>query len=324
MADHNPASPESIAESTTEAAASFEAGRFAAAEGAAAPAPSLVQIPGREPVVLMPTGSRVRLDDWAPGMVRQTIQVQAPGAAGVYMAQWSALHAAHYGADLPEPPAALYVDLANRREPRLTAILDPVTLDRTVGGQHRVEFAPQLDATLWAWIHHDGDWQSQDALLEFLGGASGYLGDRASDVIAFASTFEARSETTVKSRKNLDNGDTQFTFNANVAGVGSGDVGVVVAPAEFSVYIPIFRGGESTEIKVRFRYAVNWRSGGEIRMQLNMPDISAAVDKAGTALVDRWVEALDATQADDEPSCRARLIYARAPHPEEYTLHNAS
>lgn len=119
---------------------------------------------------------------------------------------------------------------------------------------HRVTFEPPWSEEWARWRQIDGKGMSQGEFAEFL--EENYMDvaePPAAELLDVVGHLQAKRNVDFKSGIRLQDGTTQLTYEESIEAKGKGTLKV---PAEFSLGLPIFYGGERYKVRVLLRYRI--------------------------------------------------------------------
>ncbi len=159
-------------------------------------------------------------------------------------------------------------------------------------GQHRVVLRLRPSAEWSKWTSQSGKKTSQMDFAEFLeDNAPDIVSPSAATMIEVARDLSAKGEVDFASAISLKNGSVQFRYSEQVKGTyGSGNIDV---PGQFSVSIPVFRGGGCIELGCRLRYRLN---GGKLTFWFDLLRADAAHSAAFVSVVSQISSAIEETK----------------------------
>lgn len=138
------------------------------------------------------------------------------------------------------------------------------------------------------WASTSGQWLEQLPLAEFITDHvhSIHAADglpSGADMLAVATTFEAKSEVTFSQAARLHDGAMQLTYDEQVA--ATTQTGKMRVPERFQITLAVFEGLDPVTIPVRFRFKLG-RGQLAMRFDLHRPDLvlRAAFDAIATKL----------------------------------------
>lgn len=148
--------------------------------------------------------------------------------------------------------------LADYRAPLIVGVVDyhkpgkPASPDY---GDHKVTFRPPWSEEWARWRAIDSKPMGQGEFAEFI--EENYMDvaePPSAELLDVVSHLQAKKNVDFHSGVRLQDGTTQLAYNEKVESKGKGTLKV---PAEFSLGVPIFYGGERYKVRVLLRYRIN-------------------------------------------------------------------
>lgn len=148
--------------------------------------------------------------------------------------------------------------LADYRQPLIAAVVDYHTPGQPAlpgYGEHRVTFQPPWSEEWARWRKIDNKPMEQADFAEFI--EENYMDvaePPSAELLDVVGSLQAKKNVEFHSGIRLQDGTTQLSYNEKIESKGKGTLKV---PAEFSLGVPIFYGGERYKVRVLLRYRIN-------------------------------------------------------------------
>lgn len=226
------------------------------------------------PFVIVPTGYTVqRVEDTL------TLPVRARGTVAVRdMASFIAVVQ-----DYKRDCTRLYRTV---NPPRFLAVFDDHAGSQPRWGQHRAEYACPLSPEWAIWIKANKTAMAQADFAQFIeDNLPDIVEPAAADMLEVSRTLQAKKAVAFASGIHLPTGQTQFTYEEQIAG-SAGARGQLSVPEVFSIGVPVFEGGPRYGIKCRLRYRIGDSGKLALWYDIERPHkvLEAAVEELRTAV----------------------------------------
>jgi len=167
---------------------------------------------------------------------------------------FTAASLAAYALAHKEAGTALYVDLESFGA---TVIINGPSVESPGWSDHTAILKTRYTPEWNYWINKDGKMQAQAEFAEHVqAGLREILDPPAMDMLELAQSFQAHTDVTFKSGKQLADGKRQLEYIEEINAT-AGAKGTIVIPSELSLAIAPFEGSPTYKIKAWFRFRIN-------------------------------------------------------------------
>jgi uncharacterized protein YfdQ (DUF2303 family) len=152
---------------------------------------------------------------------------------------------------LARPEHEESVIFADETRQSLTAVID-----YTGWRDHRIILQMMLSDQFTRWKKSNGDYVAQTTFAEFIqDSAADIVNPTAADMLELAQSFQATKSVDFTSSNRISNGQVQLSYRETID-AQAGNAGQLEVPEQFTLHIPIWRGGAVVEVKAALRYRI--------------------------------------------------------------------
>jgi len=139
---------------------------------------------------------------------------------------------------------------------RDTGAAGAVASDGAAWREHRVSYSAPKSLEWQTWRGRDGKSMSQAEFAQFIEeNVVDIRSPAGADMLEVSRSLQAKKSVEFSSALRLADGDQQFSYAETIS--GSTSQGRISVPAEFTLGIPVFFGGQPYAVTARLRYRIN-------------------------------------------------------------------
>ncbi|MBF6459830.1 DUF2303 family protein [Nocardia puris] len=121
---------------------------------------------------------------------------------------------------------------------------------------HRITLELHQSEQLARWLAHNGRLVSQEAFVELIEDSVGdIVNPTAADMLEIAQSFEATKGVQFESGRRSQSGAVRFRYTEQID-ARAGQAGDLEVPEQFTLHLPVWRGGNLVEVRASLRYRI--------------------------------------------------------------------
>lgn len=145
----------------------------------------------------------------------------------------------------------------------------PIGYGQAGHGDHRVTLQMSMSAQWKAWLSHNGELMDRDDFAEFIEfNAADVIDPDSATMLEIAQGFHATTSANFKNAQRLSSGQVSLQYEETID-ARAGEKGDLEIPTTFTIEVPVFDGGDTTTLDVRFRYRLR---GGVLKVGYTLVD----------------------------------------------------
>lgn len=135
-------------------------------------------------------------------------------------------------------------------------IIDYHSKDKPAFREHKLSYVAPLSIEWKTWLGDNKKPVAQSSFAQFIeDNLVNVRSPAAADMLEISRSLQANKSVVFSSSTRLQDGTSQFTYSETIDGATAR--GTIKVPDDFTLGIPVFRGGVLYEVRARLRYRIN-------------------------------------------------------------------